>query len=460
MSDLVQLIRREILALVTTSDGGAKEVEEIKKQIQQLRNDVDGINHKLSAQQGELASVTARVSAIESGFSALSNRVADQRASISQLSGDVGAINSSLSTLGNRIDAAEQGISQLVTRTDDLTSRTSTLEATSSSLTTDVASLNTRVTTELDDIRANATVISGRVDALERDVVTSVGQGLEKTGNSVKVIAGNGMWFNSQNQIQLDLSAQMKGVGFEGSGMIAKIDGTYFMYNSSGQITLKDNISGLPSRTSALESLRIDTVAPPLVVQESQGSRSLRLLYDAVDFRVVNQAFTLVTRASIPTYRFPLDYDASANIVTLSPNYRIRTGQWTGQLQYQTPTINWSVPVTVKLMRVNDWLILSFSRFSTGAILASGKFVLNFVPGLSAGWPTGSTEPSSTTDPLSTTFAAIQFVNGSSRVDAFRILGVTEWDAGELEISNYGGTYTAHTGVDWAPMTLMYPCLG
>nr|ABA77565.1 cell attachment protein sigma 1 [Reovirus sp. T2W] len=447
MSDLRQLIRREILALVATSDGGAKEVEEIKKQIQQLRNDVDGINHKLSAQQGELASITARVSAIESGFSTLSNRVTDNERSISQLSGDVGAINGSLSTLGNRIDVAEQGISQLVTRTDDLTSRTSALEATSSSLTTDLASLNTRVTTELNDIRANVTAISGRVDVLERDAVTSVGQGLEKTGNSVKVIAGNGMWFNSQNQIQLDLSAQMKGVGFEGSGMIAKIDGTYFMYNSSGQITLKDNISGLPSRTSALESLKIDTVLPPLVVQESQGSRSLRLLYDAVDFRVVNQAFTLVTRASIPTYRFPLDYDASANIVTLSPNYRIRTGQWTGQLQYQTPTVNWSVPVTVKLMRVNDWLILSFSRFSTGAILASGKLVLNFVTGLSSGWQTGSTEPSSTTDPLSTTFAAIQFVNGSSRVDAFRILGVTEWNAGELEVSElWWDVHRSHWG--------------
>nr|WNB06504.1 sigma-1 [Mammalian orthoreovirus] len=460
MSDLRQLIRREILSLITVSDGGAKEVEEIKKQIQQLRNDIDGINYKLSAQQGELTSITARMAAVESGFGALSNRVTDNERSILQLSGDVGTINNSLSTLGNKIDATEQGLSRLVARTDDLTSRTSALEATSASLTTDLASLNTRVTTEINDIRASVASVSGRIDVLERDAVMNVGQGLEKAGNSIKVIVGNGMWFNDQNQIQLDLSGQMKGVGFEGSGMVAKIDSAYFAYNGNGQITLKDNISGLPSRTSALESLKIDTVLPPLVVQESQGSRSLRLLYDAVDFRVVNQVFTLVTRTSVPTYRFPLNYDASANVVTLSPNYRIRTGQWTGQLQYQTPTVNWSVPVTVKLMRVNDWLILSFSKFSTGAILASGKMVINFVTGLSSGWQTGSTEPSSTTDPLSTTFAAVQFVNGSSRVDAFRILGVTEWDAGELEISNYGGTYTAHTGVDWAPMTLMYPCLG
>nr|BCT23784.1 sigma-1 [Mammalian orthoreovirus 2] len=460
MLELQQLIRREILLLSTNDNGASREIEEVKKQIKQLSTDVGRIRVELETQQRVINDVVARVTTLETGYGDLSNRVLANERSISTLTASMGTVNASLSALGQRVDATEQRVTQLDTITTDLSGRTSVLERNVSTLSTDLAALNTRVTTELSLVRAEISSVVTRLTTLESSAITAVAQGLEKTGNTVRVIVGNGMWFNDQNQLQLDLSGQMKGVGFDGSGMIAKIDTNFFSYDSSGNITLNSNISGLPSRTANLESLKIDTVAAPLTINESGGSRLLRLLYDAVDFRVVNQVFTLSSRVAMPSFRFPLELDTSNNIVSLSSNYRIRTGQWSGRLEYQTPALSWGVNVTVKLMRVNDWLILSFPRFSTNGILASGKFVMNFVTGLSAGWQTGATAPSSTTDPLSTTFAAVQFVNGSIRVDAFRILGVSEWTNGELEISNYGGTYTTHTNVDWAPMTLMYPCLG
>nr|BEL00037.1 attachment protein [Mammalian orthoreovirus]BEL00048.1 attachment protein [Mammalian orthoreovirus] len=461
MSGLQQLIRREILLLVTSGNNGvSKEIEEVKKQIKQLSNDVSRISNELSTQRGLIDGLVARVATIESGMGDLGNRVTVNERSIASITAELGTVSGSISTLGQRVDATEQGITRLDTVTGDLTSRTSVLETNVSTLTNDLASLNTKVTTEVGALTSRLDGLNTRLTSLESSAVTGVGQGLEKTGNTIRVIAGNGMWFNGQNQLQLDLSGQRKGVGFDGSGMIAKIDTAYFSYDADGNITLNSNISGLQSRTASLEAIKIDVVAPPLVVNDSGGSRLLRLLYDTSDFGIVNQAFTLTNRVSMPTFRFPLELDTSSNIVTLSQNYRIRTGQWSGQLEYQAPNLTWRVPVTVNLMRVNDWLILSFSRFTTNAILASGKFVLNFVTGLPPGWPTGATAPSTTTDPLSTTFAAVQFINGSNRIDAFRILGVSEWDAGELEISNYGGTYTAHTSIDWAPMTLMYPCLG
>nr|ALK02204.1 sigma-1 [Mammalian orthoreovirus] len=461
MSELQQLIRREILLLVTSNNNGvSKEIEEVKKQVKQLSNDVSRISHELSTQRGLIDGLVARVTTIESGMGDLGNRVTTNERSIVSITAELGTVSNSISALGQRVHVTEQGIARLDTVTSDLSGRTSILETNVSTLTTDLASLNTRVTTEMGSLTGRVDGLSGRLTSLESAAVTGVGQGLEKSGNTINVIVGNGMWFNGQNQLQLDLSGQRKGVGFDGSGMVAKIDTTYFSYDADGNITLNNNISGLQSRTASLEAIKIDAVAPPLVVNDSGGSRLLRLLYDTSDFRILNQAFALTNRVSMPTFRFPLELDTSSNIVTLSQNYRIKIGQWSGQLEYQAPNLTWRVPVTVNLMRVNDWLILSFSRFTTSAILASGKFVLNFVTGLPPGWPTGATAPSTTTDPLSTTFAAVQFINGSTRIDAFRILGISEWDAGELEISNYGGTYTAHTSIDWAPMTLMYPCLG
>nr|QGQ60205.1 Sigma 1 protein [Mammalian orthoreovirus] len=460
MLELQQLIRREILALTNSDNGTAKGLEEVKKQVQQLSLDVSRIRLELTSQQGIITDVVARVTALESGVSDISNRVAAGERALSTLTADMGSVVSGLSSLGQRVDAAEQGIVRLDTLTSDLVGRSSTLESGVSALTSDLASLNTRVTTELPDVRLSVSQVSDRVTILEASAVLAVGQGLEKDGNNIRVIAGDGICFNNQNQLQLNLSEQMKGVGFDHAGVIVKIDTTYFSYDSSGQITLKDNISGLQGRIATLESLKIDDVAPPLSISESGGSRILGLLYDGKDFKLVNQFLTLSNHVAAPRLRFPLELDPLSNTVSLSSNYRMRTGQWSGQLEYQTPSLSWRVNVTVNLMRVNDWLILSFPRFSTNSILASGKFVMSFVEGLSPGWATGATAPSTTTNPLSTTFAAIQFVNGNSRVDAFRILAVSEWTNGELEISNYGGTYAAHTKVDWAPMTLMYPCLG
>nr|ABC39649.1 sigma-1 protein [Mammalian orthoreovirus 2]ABT17125.1 cell attachment protein sigma-1 [Mammalian orthoreovirus 2] len=461
MSELIQLIRREILSLTQGVDNGpSREIEALKKQITQLSSDVSGLSIRVAQQQQSITSITAQLGTIDTRLSDISNRLTENERAIASITADVGGINNSVSALGQRVDAGEQRISELDTITNDLSVRASTLEADVGALRTDLAALNTRVTTELSDVRSSLSALTASLQALESAAVTSVGQGLEKTGNNVRVIAGNGMWFNSQNQLQLDLSGQMKGVGFDGSGMVAKIDTNYFRYDANGNITLSSTISDLPARTQTLEAMKIDAVAPPLAINESGGVRLLRLLYEASDLRVVNQVLALVNKVTMPSFRFPLELDSSANIVTLSSNYRMRTGQWSGDLEYQTPTLSWRVPVTVRLMRVNDWLLLSFDKFSTNGILPSGKFVMNFVTGLSPGWQTGSTQPSSTTDPMSTTFAAVQFVDGSNRVDAFRILGISEWVDGELEISNYGGTYAAHRNVDWAPMTIMYPCLG
>nr|5MHS_A Chain A, Outer capsid protein sigma-1 [Mammalian orthoreovirus 1 Lang]5MHS_B Chain B, Outer capsid protein sigma-1 [Mammalian orthoreovirus 1 Lang]5MHS_C Chain C, Outer capsid protein sigma-1 [Mammalian orthoreovirus 1 Lang] len=168
---------------------------------------------------------------------------------------------------------------------------------------------------------------------------------------------------------------------------------------------------------------------------------------------VLNQGVT-----SLPTYRYPLELDTANNRVQVADRFGMRTGTWTGQLQYQHPQLSWRANVTLNLMKVDDWLVLSFSQMTTNSIMADGKFVINFVSGLSSGWQTGDTEPSSTIDPLSTTFAAVQFLNNGQRIDAFRIMGVSEWTDGELEIKNYGGTYTGHTQVYWAPWTIMYPC--
>nr|AXQ05125.1 sigma 1 [Mammalian orthoreovirus] len=462
MSDLVQLIRREIISL--TNDGGysnsRKEIEEIKKQVQNISADIVRLNDITYLFQEQLGNLSTRITTTESRIGENRNRIAGLERDLASVSGGVGDINTRLSALGNRIDVAEQGISRLDTTTSDLSARTSRLESEVLALTTDLSSLNTRVTTEISDIRQLIASLDTRLTTLGNEAVTSVGQGLQKTGNVIRVIVGTGMWFDGNGTLQLFLSNQRKGLGFVDNGMVVKIDPQFFSFDSDGNVTLNSNISELPARTVSLESSRIDVVAPPLTIQESDGTRLLRLLYEATDFIISNNVLSLRNRNSVPTFKFPLELNSADNSVSIHRNYRIRLGQWTGQLEYQTPSLSWRVPVTVNLMRVDDWLTLSFSRFSTGAILASGKFVINFVTGLSAGWATGSTEPSSTTDPLSTTIAAIQYVNGSSRVDAFRILGVTEWNAGELEISNYGGTYTSHTNVDWAPITLTYPCLG
>ncbi|AGG40204.1 sigma1 [Mammalian orthoreovirus 2] len=466
MSELQQLIRREILLLATSSTNGSlKEIEEIKKQVKQLGNDVSRISNELSTQRGLIDGLTARVTTIESGMGSLGNRVTVNERSIASITAELGAVSGSVSSLGQRIDVAEQGIAGLDTITSVYlsTAEHPYMETRVPILTNDLTSLNTRVKPR---VRRNADESIDEdcrwaIDLhIENSAVTGVGQGLEKTGNIIRVIAGNGGWFNAQNQLQLDLSGQRKGVRGLMDRECCKDYTTYFNYDANGNITLNNNISGLQSRTASLKRQIVWCAATLQEVNDLNGSRLLRLLYDASDFRVVNQAFTLTNRVSMPTFRFPLELDTSSNIVTLSQNYRIRTGQWSGQLEYQAPGLTWRVPVTVNLMRVDDWLILSFSRFTTGAILSSGKFVLNFVTGLPPGWPTGATAPSTTTDPLSTTFAAVQFINESDRTDAFRILGISEGNAGELEILNYGGTYTAHTSIDWARMTLMYPCLG
>nr|QOI91207.1 attachment protein [Mammalian orthoreovirus] len=462
MSDLLQLIRREILLFAGNGESASskREIEEIKKQIKDIVADVIRISNVVDSIKGQLGELSTRVSAAESGISQNSHRIDGLERDVSSISNSISGIDSRLSELGNRVDATERRVGHLDAVTGNLTERTSRLESEVSTITSDLGSLNTRVTTELNDVRGAISSMDGRLSTLEAEAVTSVGKGLQKDGNSVRVIVGTGMWFDQNNALQLFLSNQQKGLGFVGNGMVVKIDTQYFSFDNNGNITLNSNISGLPLRTDSLEASRIDVVAAPLAIQSTGSTRLLRLMYEAVDFVITNDVLTLRNRSSMPTFKFPLELNSADNSVSIHRNYRIRLGQWSGLLEYHTPNLRWNTPITVNLMRVDDWLVLSFNRFSTRVILASGKFVLNFVTGLSPGWATGSTEPSTTTNPLSTTFAAVQFVNGSSRIDAFRILGVANWTDGELEVANYGGTYTDHTSVDWAPMTIMYPCMG
>nr|ALP32247.1 sigma-1 protein [Mammalian orthoreovirus] len=466
-ASLISEIRRIVLQLTQSNNGSIdKELKEIKKQVEINVTDIRNTNLRLDGIRGQVDGISDSVAAIERRLGEVDGRLVAITNQLTQLSNSVGQNTQDISSMGNRLDAIEPRVDDLDTLTYNLAGRTSTLEADVGGIRTELSALTTRVTTEVARLDAlisagqtSLTGLSSRLDAAEAAMVTTAGQGLRKDGNTLNVIVGNGMWFNNSNQLQLDLSGQAKGVGFEGSGMVAKIDTNYFSYNSNGEITLVSQINGLPARVSSLESLKIDTILPPLTVREASGIRTLSLGYDTSDFTIINSVLALRSRLTLPTYRYPLELDASNNRVQIAERFGMRTGSWTGQLQYQHPQLSWQTSVTVNLMKVDDWLVLSFAQMTTNGIMADGKFVINFVSGLSSGWQTGETQPSSTTDPLSTTFAAVQFLNASgNRVDAFRIMGVSEWTDGELEIKNYGGTYTGHTQVYWAPWTIMYPC--
>nr|AXQ05092.1 sigma 1 [Mammalian orthoreovirus] len=465
-ASLITEIRRIVLQLSVSSNGSqSKEIEEIKKQVQVNANDIRAANIKLDGLGRQITDISDSISTIESRLGEMDNRLVGISSQVTQLSNSISQNTQSISSLGDRINAVEPRVDSLDTVTSNLTGRTSTLEADVGSLRTELAALTTRVTTEvtrLDSLinsgQNSIGELSARLSTVETSMVTTAGQGLQKNGNTLNVIVGNGMWFNSSNQLQLDLSGQSKGVGFVGTGMVAKIDTNYFAYNSNGEITLVSQINGLPARVSTLESAKIDSVLPPLTIREASGVRTLSFGYDTSDFTIINSVLSLRSRLTLPTYRYPLELDTANNRVQVADRFGMRTGTWTGQLQYQHPQLSWRANVTLNLMKVDDWLVLSFSQMTTNSIMADGKFVINFVSGLSSGWQTGDTEPSSTIDPLSTTFAAVQFLNNGQRIDAFRIMGVSEWTDGELEIKNYGGTYTGHTQVYWAPWTIMYPC--
>nr|AXQ05081.1 sigma 1 [Mammalian orthoreovirus] len=463
---LITEIRRIVLQLTTSNNGSlSKEIEEIKKQIKTNTDDLRTTNAKLDGINRQIVGISNSISAIESRLGEMDSRIVGITSQLTQLSSSVSQNTQSISSLGNRIDAIEPRVSDLDTITSDLTRRTSTLETDVGGLRSELATLTTRVTTEvtrLDSVISSGQIlineISTRLADMEASMITTAGQGLRKDGNTLNVFVGDGMRFNDSNQLQLDLSQQLKGVGLVDSGIVAKIDTNYFAYNSDGEITLVSQITGLPSRVSTLESLKIDSILPPLTVREASGVRVLSFGYDTSDFTIVNSVLTLRSRLTLPTYRYPLELDVASNRVQVADRFGMRTGTWTGQLQYQHPQLTWRANVTINLMKVDDWLVLSFSQMTTNSIMADGKFIINFVSGLSAGWQTGETQPSSTIDPLSTTFAAVQFLSNGQRVDAFRIMGISEWANGELEIKNYGGTYAGHTQVYWAPWTIMYPC--
>nr|AAW58059.1 viral attachment protein sigma 1 [Mammalian orthoreovirus 1] len=466
-ASLTSEIRRIVLQLTQSNNGSInKEFKEIKEQVEINVTDIRNTNLKLDGIRGQVASISDSVAAIERRLGEVDGRLVVITNQITQLSNSVSQNTQDISAMGDRLNAIEPRIDDLDTLTSNLAGRTSTLETDVGGIRAELSALTTRITTEvarLDALisagQASLTSLSSRLDAVEAVMITTAGQGLRKDGNTLNVIVGNGMWFNNSNQLQLDLSNQAKGVGFEGGGVVAKIDTNYFSYNSNGEITLVNQISGLPARVSTLESLKIDTILPPLTVSEASGARTLSLGYDTNDFTIINSVLSLRSRLTLPTYRYPLELDASNNRVQIAERFGMRTGSWTGQLQYQHPQLSWQANVTVNLMKVDDWLVLSFTQMTTSGIMADGKFIINFLSGLSSGWQTGETQPSSTTDPLSTTFVAVQYLNaGGTRVDAFRIMGVSEWIDGELEIKNYGGTYTSHTQVYWAPWTIMYPC--
>nr|ALK02149.1 sigma-1 [Mammalian orthoreovirus] len=465
-ASLITEIRKVVLQLSASNNGSqSKEIEEIKKQVKTNADDIRAANTKLDVLARQIVDISNSVSTIESRLGEMDNRFVGISNQITQLSNSVSQNTQGISSLGDRVNAIEPRVDSLDTVAANLTGRTSTLETDVRSIRTELATLTTRVTTEiarLEGLINNGQVsigeLSTRLSAVETSMVTTAGQGLQKIGNTLNVIVGNGMWFNSSNQLQLDLSGQSKGVGFVGTGMVAKIDTNYFAYNSNGEITLVSQINGLPARVSTLESVKIDSILPPLTVREASGVRTLSFGYDTSDFTIINSVLSLRSHLTLPTYRYPLELDTANNRVQVADRFGMRTGTWTGQLQYQHPQLSWRANVTLNLMKVDDWLVLSFSQMTTNSIMADGKFVINFVSGLSSGWQTGETQPSSTIDPLSTTFAAVQFVNNGQRIDAFRIMGVSEWTNGELEIKNYGGTYIGHTQVYWAPWTIMYPC--
>nr|AXU41749.1 sigma1 [synthetic construct] len=462
-ASLITEIRKIVLQLSVSSNGSqSKEIEEIKKQVQVNVDDIRAANIKLDGLGRQIADISNSISTIESRLGEMDNRLVGISSQVTQLSNSVSQNTQSISSLGDRINAVEPRVDSLDTVTSNLTGRTSTLEADVGSLRTELAALTTRVTTEV--TRLDGLINSGqnsigelstRLSNVERTAVTSAGAPLSIRNNHMTMGLNDGLTLSGNN-----LAIRLPG----NTGLNIQNGGLQFRFNTdqfqivNNNLTLKSQINELPSRVSTLESAKIDSVLPPLTVREASGVRTLSFGYDTSDFTIINSVLSLRSRLTLPTYRYPLELDTANNRVQVADRFGMRTGTWTGQLQYQHPQLSWRANVTLNLMKVDDWLVLSFSQMTTNSIMADGKFVINFVSGLSSGWQTGDTEPSSTIDPLSTTFAAVQFLNNGQRIDAFRIMGVSEWTDGELEIKNYGGTYTGHTQVYWAPWTIMYPC--
>nr|AXU41750.1 sigma1 [synthetic construct] len=460
-------LREEVVRLIIalTSDNGISLSKGLESRVSALEKTSQIHSDTILRITQGLDDANKRIIALEQSRDDLVASVSDAQLAISRLESSTGALqtvvnglDSSVTQLGARVGQLETGLAELRVDHDNLVARVDTAERNIGSLTTELSTLTLRLDGLINSGQNSIGELSTRLSNVETSMVTTAGRGLQKNGNTLNVIVGNGMWFNSSNQLQLDLSGQSKGVGFVGTGMVVKIDTNYFAYNSNGEITLVSQINELPSRVSTLESAKIDSVLPPLTVREASGVRTLSFGYDTSDFTIINSVLSLRSRLTLPTYRYPLELDTANNRVQVADRFGMRTGTWTGQLQYQHPQLSWRANVTLNLMKVDDWLVLSFSQMTTNSIMADGKFLINFVSGLSSGWQTGDTEPSSTIDPLSTTFAAVQFLNNGQRIDAFRIMGVSEWTDGELEIKNYGGTYTGHTQVYWAPWTIMYPC--
>nr|AXU41746.1 sigma1 [synthetic construct] len=446
-------LREEVVRLIIalTSDNGISLSEGLESRVSALEKTSQIHSDTILRITQGLDDANKRIIALEQSRDDLVASVSDAQLAISRLESSTGALqtvvnglDSSVTQLGARVGQLETGLAELRVDHDNLVARVDTAERNIGSLTTELSTLTLRVTSIQADFES-------RISTLERTAVTSAGAPLSIRNNRMTMGLNDGLTLSGNN-----LAIRLPG----NTGLNIQNGGLQFRFNTdqfqivNNNLTLKTTVfDSINSRTGAIEQSYVASAVTPLRLNSS--TKVLDMLIDSSTLEI-NSSGQLTVRSTSPNLRYPIA-DVSGGI-GMSDRFGMRTGTWTGQLQYQHPQLSWRANVTLNLMKVDDWLVLSFSQMTTNSIMADGKFVINFVSGLSSGWQTGDTEPSSTIDPLSTTFAAVQFLNNGQRIDAFRIMGVSEWTDGELEIKNYGGTYTGHTQVYWAPWTIMYPC--
>nr|AXU41748.1 sigma1 [synthetic construct] len=461
-ASLITEIRKIVLQLSVSSNGSqSKEIEEIKKQVQVNVDDIRAANIKLDGLGRQIADISNSISTIESRLGEMDNRLVGISSQVTQLSNSVSQNTQSISSLGDRINAVEPRVDSLDTVTSNLTGRTSTLEADVGSLRTELAALTTRVTTEV--TRLDGLINSGqnsigelstRLSNVETSMVTTAGRGLQKNGNTLNVIVGNGMWFNSSNQLQLDLSGQSKGVGFVGTGMVVKIDTNYFAYNSNGEITLVSQINELPSRVSTLEQSYVASAVTPLRLNSS--TKVLDMLIDSSTLEI-NSSGQLTVRSTSPNLRYPIA-DVSGGI-GMSPNYRFRQSMWIGIVSYSGSGLNWRVQVNSDIFIVDDYIHICLPAFDGFSIADGGDLSLNFVTGLLPPLLTGDTEPAFHNDVVTygAQTVAIGLSSGGAPQYMSKNLWVEQWQDGVLRLRVEGGGSITHSNSKWPAMTVSYP---
>nr|AXU41747.1 sigma1 [synthetic construct] len=450
-------LREEVVRLIIalTSDNGISLSKGLESRVSALEKTSQIHSDTILRITQGLDDANKRIIALEQSRDDLVASVSDAQLAISRLESSTGALqtvvnglDSSVTQLGARVGQLETGLAELRVDHDNLVARVDTAERNIGSLTTELSTLTLRVTSIQADFES-------RISTLETSMVTTAGRGLQKNGNTLNVIVGNGMWFNSSNQLQLDLSGQSKGVGFVGTGMVVKIDTNYFAYNSNGEITLVTTVfDSINSRTGAIEQSYVASAVTPLRLNSS--TKVLDMLIDSSTLEI-NSSGQLTVRSTSPNLRYPIA-DVSGGI-GMSPNYRFRQSMWIGIVSYSGSGLNWRVQVNSDIFIVDDYIHICLPAFDGFSIADGGDLSLNFVTGLLPPLLTGDTEPAFHNDVVTygAQTVAIGLSSGGAPQYMSKNLWVEQWQDGVLRLRVEGGGSITHSNSKWPAMTVSYP---